>query len=299
MNEKKTLDSSELSEHEKNIGRAYDNAWPQFIDFWGIDESLGIHLGYYEPGVIRYKDQVLNMNKYIGYLLELPKEESMKVLDVGCGVGGTSIYLANKYKNINITGITVAEEQVHLATKFARQRNASNVNFSLCSYLHTNFPNNHFDRIFALESSAYAENYYHFLDEMTRILKPKGKLVIIEGFRIDKNVSSFINLIYDNYYNSFGGANPPYIKNIEKYLSEKRFIGIKINDISRNIIPSLIISSIVLFPIFCVKEIKDIGNHFKKNLEEGYQVSRLANIYGIILGISGHLKYQSVVAEKS
>ena len=104
----------QISKHETKVGRVYDNFWSKFSDFWGMDESLGIHLGFYKPGIRKYKDQVINMNKYVGGLLNLEIDKSMKILDTGCGVGGTTLYLANNFKNIEFTGITISQSQVKL-----------------------------------------------------------------------------------------------------------------------------------------------------------------------------------------
>lgn len=57
-----------------------------------------------------------------------------RVLDIGCGWGGLSLFLAAEY-GATVTGITLAEEQLRVARDRARQRGlASRVRFELCDY---------------------------------------------------------------------------------------------------------------------------------------------------------------------
>ena len=53
---------------------------------------------------------------------DLPK--ASKVLDVGCGVGGTSRFLA-KHHACTVTGITISGEQVKLARQITINENKS------------------------------------------------------------------------------------------------------------------------------------------------------------------------------
>ena len=48
-----------------------------------------------------------------------------KVLDVGCGFGGTSRRLAAKYTNATVDGITLSPEQVKRGTELAQEQCAA------------------------------------------------------------------------------------------------------------------------------------------------------------------------------
>lgn len=56
----------------------------------------------------------MNLIKYLLELSGLPR--SSNVLDVGCGIGGTSRYLA-KEQGCNVTGITISSKQVEIARR--------------------------------------------------------------------------------------------------------------------------------------------------------------------------------------
>jgi cyclopropane fatty-acyl-phospholipid synthase-like methyltransferase len=61
-------------------------------------------------------------------------------LDVGCGVGGTSLYLANRSSNTYVTGISLSPKQVEMATENARNANLSDrVSFRVMDGEHIDF----------------------------------------------------------------------------------------------------------------------------------------------------------------
>ena len=61
--------------------------------------------------------------------------EGVKILDVGCGIGGTSRYIAKKFPGAEVTGITISPEQQKRATTLAAERGIPNAKFELCDAL--------------------------------------------------------------------------------------------------------------------------------------------------------------------
>ena len=86
----------------KDVIDYYEGKWEDHVKWMHIDKSLGIHFGYYEKGIRTYQEAVINMNYFAGRLLDLDMlaEDKSAILDAGCGVGGSSIYLAKKYPHI-------------------------------------------------------------------------------------------------------------------------------------------------------------------------------------------------------
>jgi len=167
-----------MAEVEDVVAEYYDRIWSRFVLWWKGQKALALHYALYDRGARTFEKALLNMNDYVGKLLGLTQTQKMHVLDAGCGVGGTSIYLAKRYANVTFTGITIAPSQLNLAKKFARERNTGNTDFLLQSYMETDFPNHCFDSIFALESTVYARNKRAFVKEMSRILKPGGRFIV-------------------------------------------------------------------------------------------------------------------------
>ena len=94
------------------------------------------------------------------------------MLDVGCGIGGTSRYLAKKFPSAEVTGITISPEQQRRATDLAAERGISNAKFELCDALDMKYPDNSFDFVWACESGEHMPDKVKYIEEMTRVLKP-------------------------------------------------------------------------------------------------------------------------------
>ncbi len=105
------------------------------------------------------------------------------VLDAGCGVGGSSIFLASTL-GCRVTGITLSERQVNLAIENAKKTENIDglVDFKVMNYYATDFPDASFDVIWGCESICYADSKEQFIKEAYRLLKPGGRLVVADGF---------------------------------------------------------------------------------------------------------------------
>ena len=187
----------ELDYVERKIREYYDNIWsPPILIRDRVDNPLlGFHYGFYEKGIKNREEAAINMNDYVGRLLNLDNRKG-RIIDLGCGIGSTIIYLAMKYPNIKFFGITLATSEINFAEKLQREKQVKNAEFILGNFVKTNFSDEYFDGVYALESFCYALNKKYLCNEMKRILKSGGKLVIIDGFFKDNSLTSFMQIFY-------------------------------------------------------------------------------------------------------
>ena len=162
----KKLNQGRIPYTPTSVASEYD-AWTQdgiLEYYWGEH----IHLGYYnkEEMVKGYKkknfiqakyDFTEEMMKFGGLDDALKAQESLKVLDVGCGVGGTSRFIAKQLsgKDSLVTGITLSPNQVARANELAVEQKVSNVEFKVMNALEMNFPDNSFDVVWGCESGEH------------------------------------------------------------------------------------------------------------------------------------------------
>lgn len=285
-------------ELENQILKFYNYSWPLWKYLGQVNETYGMHVGFYEKGIRGFKKASINMDNYVDRLLELKKETSMNILDAGCGVGGTLLHLAKNYPNANFIGITIVTEQVDLARKYSINNKIENVKFILDDFNKTNFADNSFDRIFALESMAHSYNVEEFVKEMYRILKPSGRLVIVNVFANENHLKYFMKKIYQSSLNLQATPGVISVKDFESYLKNNGFSNIKINDISKNINNGFLkwlIFSMPFFVYFIIaKSLK-----FEK-YKKFYGINYFSNhiVTGSIVGLLNIMTYYSITADK-
>jgi MPBQ/MSBQ methyltransferase len=102
-------------------------------------------------------------------------DKNAKVLDVGCGFGGTSRYLARALgPDSEVTAITLSPKQVERATELAVEQNTPNAKFMVEDALAMSFPDNSFDIVWACESGEHMPDKKEYIEQMMRVLKPGG-----------------------------------------------------------------------------------------------------------------------------
>jgi cyclopropane fatty-acyl-phospholipid synthase-like methyltransferase len=170
----------QLTEYHKKIIEYYKDTENAYKDSWDLNNSFSIHYGYWDDKVSSFPRSLLRMNEVMMEAAAI--KESDKILDAGCGVGGSSIFLASII-GCRVTGITLSERQVEQAAANAKQKGVENlVDFKVMDYCATDFPDATFDIIWGCESICYAEDKQRFVLEAYRLLKPGGRIVVADGF---------------------------------------------------------------------------------------------------------------------
>ncbi len=154
-------------------------------DSWTEDKLLErlwgehIHLGFYPPNKkIDFREAkvqfVHELVRWSG-LDKLPR--GSRVLDVGCGIGGSSRLLANYY-GFNVTGITISPAQVKRAIELTP--NDCKCNFKVMDALDLKFEDGAFDGVWSVEAGAHMNNKTKFADQMLKTLRPSGYLALAD-----------------------------------------------------------------------------------------------------------------------
>jgi tocopherol O-methyltransferase len=165
----------------KDVEDYYNQSEVHYRMFWKLKDSMGLHYGVWDNSTKDLKDAVLNTNRRLMLLGEIKQGD--RVLDAGCGIGGSSIFLA-KHLQCRATGITLSAKQAATATQLAKEHGVSDlVNFEQKDYTNTGFPDNTFDIVWAIESMQTGPDKNLFFKEMSRILKPGGKVLFADMFK--------------------------------------------------------------------------------------------------------------------
>ena len=220
----------------EKIVQYYDYHQKYYGTLWYNPENLAIHYGYWDSRTKTHSEALLNMNKILAQISGIKSTDL--ILDAGCGVGGSSIWLAKTYRAKTI-GITLSQKQVALAYNFARQNNVDYlVRFLVRDFLDTKFDDGYFDVVWGLESVCYAENKEDFVSEAQRILKDSGRLIVADGFIKKDETTGEEQKIIDVFCEGLAVPNLAKISEFKKYLEGSKFKNIKFFDITNNVIPS-------------------------------------------------------------
>jgi len=100
------------SNNKNKIIELYDVISPYYPSLWG--EHL--HHGYWIVGDESKEKAQLQLVEHLAQLADI--KHGSEILDIGCGMGGSSLFLARNY-NATVTGITISPVQVEMATAAA------------------------------------------------------------------------------------------------------------------------------------------------------------------------------------
>lgn len=161
-----------ISEEIKEFYDASSGLWERV---WGEH----MHHGYYGESGRERKDRRQAQIELMAELLRWAGvRQADSILDVGCGIGGSSLYLTEKF-NAPVTGITLSPVQASRATQLAGAALKSNrTQFMVADALNMPFPANSFDLVWSLESGEHMPDKENFLAECYRVLQPGGTLLL-------------------------------------------------------------------------------------------------------------------------
>lgn len=169
---------------EKIVEYYTETTKDSYLATWS-GETLGLHLGLSDDLTpITQREEldraILQMN---GFLAERARiDASCRVLDAGCGVGGSSIWLGREL-GASVVGITLDPGQVELARDFAEQQSVSGVSFEVMDFAATQFPARSFDVVWNLESLSHCAEPLAYLAHVHELLREGGRFACADFFR--------------------------------------------------------------------------------------------------------------------
>jgi cyclopropane fatty-acyl-phospholipid synthase-like methyltransferase len=163
------------------IVRYYDDSWIDYRSFWLNDQNRAIHFGYHDRETRSHSESLQHTNRVLANIAGIRRQD--RVLDAGCGIGGSSIWIAANL-GCTVTGITPVQSQIDRARLAVRQCALDTlVTIERADYTATPYEDQSFDVVWALESVCHARSKSAFYREASRLLRPGGRLIIAEYVR--------------------------------------------------------------------------------------------------------------------
>jgi tocopherol O-methyltransferase len=159
----------------ERIQQFYDSSSKLWEQIWGEH----MHHGYYGRGGTYKIDRRQAQIDLIEELLNWAGiENPQNIVDIGCGIGGSTLYLAEKY-NARACGISLSPIQIVRAKERAEEFGLKEkVQFQVADALNMPFEDNSFDLVWSLESGEHMPDKIRFLQECYRVLQPGGTLIM-------------------------------------------------------------------------------------------------------------------------
>jgi len=270
---------------KKDIIEYYDTCEADYRLFWDLDRSLAMHAGYWDETTRSLHEALNRENEVLSAMAKISSTDH--VLDAGCGVGGSSIYLADKLA-CRVTGITLSQHQVTKAKAHVVSRQlARPPEFLVMDFMQTTFPDETFDVVWGLESICHADDKGAFIREAYRILKPKGRIIVADGFVSDGEVNP-------KWVKGWGVNTLEPIAAFESHLKEAHFQNVSFTDITQNVLPSSRRLFLISIPAWFYSK---VGEFFKFRTK--FQTENIKSAFSQYRGLKkGLWKYGIFYAEK-
>lgn len=169
-----------MHRRRQEIVEYYDGCEADYRLVWRLGRAFALHYGYWDPSVEGLTEALLRMNQVLAERAAIGRFD--RVLDAGCGVGGSALYLARRF-GCRVVGLTLSDRQAASARRNAERFGvADRTAFVVGDYMSAPFPSGAFDVVWALESACYAPSKGAFVREAARLLRPGGRLVLADGF---------------------------------------------------------------------------------------------------------------------
>jgi SAM-dependent methyltransferase len=163
---------------------------------WGV--------GFMSPGGPEEVAQILAGNAING----------AEVLDIGCGIGGIDLLLAETYEAGHVVGIDIEAENIDLAKARARRRGLSDrVSYQTIDGAALPFAGGSFDVVFSKDAIVHVVDKEALFGEICRVLRPGGSFIASDWLRADdKPASRDMQRYIESEGLSFAMASPAHYK---------------------------------------------------------------------------------------
>lgn len=229
-------DSAQGAAMRAEIADYYRQTQWQYYGLWSGRGTLALHYGYWDDGVRNHAQALTRLNQVLAERAGIQPAE--RVLDAGCGWGGSSIWLARE-RGARCTGVTLERHQARIAAMMARKRGVADATqFARGDFSQLPFASGSFDVVWAVESVCHAADKAAFLREACRVLAPGGRLIISDFFRSRDHMPAALEDKLQRWVSQWVVPDLASLDGLAENAGEAGFATVEPQDITDNIRPA-------------------------------------------------------------
>ncbi|HWP59750.1 MAG TPA: methyltransferase domain-containing protein [Candidatus Acidoferrales bacterium] len=170
--------------------------------------------------------------------------DGMRVLDVGCGFGGTLASLGARFEGLDLWGLNIDYRQLERARRQAIPRARNRLQYVAADACLLPFANESFDALLAVECIFHFSSRRRFLREARRVLRPGGRLAFSDFVPRVKTLP-LLALMFAFFRSAvvktYGDCNLPWsIAKYHRLAGAAGFASIGCEDITANTLPTYV-----------------------------------------------------------
>lgn len=265
----------------EDIADYFNRQQATYTRYWS---PTALHYGFWDEGTKNLAEAIANTDRFVVDALGIGPGD--RVLDAGCGVGGSSMFIAQA-AGARLEGITLSPVQLEIAReRAARSPAAARLNFSIQDYTRTDFSGASFTQVFGIESICYARRKIDFLNEAFRVLAPGGRLAVVDAFLTRETLDTREEKIYRRFLEGWVLPNLPTKDAFAQALAQAGFVDAVYHDKTRAIAPSsrkIHLLGRLSYPLDLMKSVLGIGRDNFSALYQRALFERGIATYGVFV----------------
>ena len=175
------------TDHLRQVRKYYDHNTGRFLKWGKGERTFNLHGALWHPEVRSLAEAMHYSDELVAREIERCPYPVNRVLDLGCGVGGSIFYLVRRLSRVRFfTGISLSPLQINSARQRIPEAQKNRIHFEEGSFLR--LPTDRFEADFSysIEAFTHCPDPDIFFTVQASLLPPGGRLAIIDDCLSDE-----------------------------------------------------------------------------------------------------------------
>jgi SAM-dependent methyltransferase len=181
------VDKVDGTDHLRQVREYYDHNTGRFLKWGKGERTFNLHGALWHPEVKSLAEAMNYSDELVAREIEWCPYPVNRVLDLGCGVGGSIFYLVRRLSQVrSFTGISLSPLQIDSARQRVPEAQKNRIHFEKGCFLR--LPSDRFkaDFSYSIEAFAHCHDPDIFFAVQAGLLPPGGRLAIVDDCLSDE-----------------------------------------------------------------------------------------------------------------